>query len=92
MVNDIVRDILRRVVEAAQHQGGFDEAMALQIEMQIRRDWGGARANVAHNVEQQRIERNEKIQDVWDNGNHDLKMLAQRFGLSEKQVRRIVGR
>jgi Mor family transcriptional regulator len=90
--NDIVRDILRRAVEAAQHsEGGFTDSLARQIESQVRKDWGGTEPYIAHDVEHRRIERNEKIVQLWDAGNKDVKRLACRFGLSEKQVRRILG-
>ena len=89
--DDIVRDILRRAVEAAQFGGGFDDSMALQIEQQVRNDWGGANPYIAHGKEARIAARNEKIQAIWDSGNRDVKMLAARFGLSPKQIRRIVG-
>ena len=90
--DDIVRDILRRVVRAAQDSGGFDDALAAQIERQVRADWGGARAYVLHDVEHRRVERDDKILEIWDSGNRDMRQIAQRFGLSVRQVRRIVGR
>lgn len=91
--DDIVKDILRRVVEAAQrNEGGFCDALAEQIERQVRADWGGSEPYIAHGREERIIARNEKIQQLWDGGTRDVRMLAQRFGLSTKQVRRIVGR
>jgi hypothetical protein len=47
---------------------------------------------VLHDVEHRRIERDDKILEVWDAGNRDMRQIAQRFGLSVRQVRRIVGR
>lgn len=88
--DDIVRDILRRVVEAARSRGGFDDTLARSIERSVRHDWGGAQVYVAHGVEDRRAERNEAIQAAWDRGEHDVTQLAQRFGLSTKQVRRIL--
>lgn len=91
--NDIVRDILRRAVEAAQrNDGGFDDALALQIERQVRQDWGGSEPYIAHGREERLAARNEKIQAIWDGGNKDASQLAVRFGLSQKQILRIVGR
>jgi len=90
--NDIVRDILRRVVEAAQQQGGFDDAMARQIEEHVRRDWGGAEPYIATGLVDRLAERNDKIVALYDSGTRDVRMLATRFGLSVKQVRRIIDR
>lgn len=90
--DDIVKDILRRAVEAAQgNGGGLDDSLALAIEQQVRCDWGGCEPYIAHGKEDRIAARNEKILQIWDSGNHDLRMLAGRFGLSVKQVRRIVG-
>lgn len=89
--DDIVKDILLRVIEAAQRgEGGFSDAQAQQIEQQVRRDWGGTEPYIAHGREERIAERNEKILRLWDEGQRDMRMLAQRFGLSTKQVRRIV--
>lgn len=91
--DDIVKDILRRVVEAAQsNQGGFGDALAEQIERQIRADWGGTEPYIAHGRVDRIIERNDKIIELWESGHRDVRTLASRFGLSTKQVRRIVGR
>lgn len=89
---DIVKDILRRVVLAAQRaEGGFSDAQALQIEQQVRQDWGGSEPYIAHGKESRLIERNDKIHALWDSGQRDVRMIASRFGLSTKQVRRIIG-
>lgn len=90
--DDIVRDILARVVEAAQQHGGFDDMLAVQIEKQVRADWGGTEPYVAHGLQDRIAERNDKIQEVWDEGCHDVRQLAVRFRLSPKQIKRIVGR
>ncbi|OQA30069.1 MAG: Mor transcription activator family protein [Betaproteobacteria bacterium ADurb.Bin341] len=88
--SDIVRDILQRVVEAAQREGSFTETMAIQIERQVRRDWGGTEPYIRCDVESRIIDRNDKIIEAWDSGQKDVRQLAQRFGLSPRQVRRIV--
>lgn len=90
--DDIVRDILKRAIAAANREGGFDEAMAVQIERQVRKDWGGSEPYISHGTTERRAERNEQIHELyWEEGQKDVKRLAQRFGLSIKQVRRIVG-
>lgn len=91
MADDIVRDILDRVARAVQSNGRFDDVLQAQIETQVRAEWGGCEPYISHGKEERIAARNEKIQAVWDGGNHDVKMLATRFGLSAKQIRRIVG-
>lgn len=90
--DDIVKDILRRVVDAAAREGAFTDQAAVQIERQVRQDWGGERPYILHCKTDQIIERNDKIIELWDAGQRDIRTLACRFGLSTKQVRRIVGR
>ena len=90
--DDIVKDILRRAVEAAARDGAFTDALAMQIERQVRQDWGGENPYIAHGKTDRIIERNDKIIELWDAGQRDVRVLASRFGLSTKQVRRIVGR
>lgn len=89
--DDIVRDILARVIQAAQAgQGGFTDAMAEQIERQVKADWGGTEPYIKHDLECRRIERNEKIQALWDQGQRDIGKLSARFGLTPRQIRNIV--
>jgi len=89
--DDIVRDILRRVVRAAQQSGGFDDALAMQIERQVRAEWGGVETYIAVRSDQAAA-RAEKIQALWDSGERDVRMLATRFGVTTRRVRQIVGR
>lgn len=88
--DDIVADILRRVVEAAGREGGFSDNMARTIEEQVRDDWGGERHYIPYISEERRIERDDKILALWQQGLRDTKILATRFGISERQVRRKV--
>ena len=91
--DDIVRDIFRRVVEAAQREGGFDDQMARLIERQVRNDWGGERVYVPRDVCSQRAQRDEQIHGLyWDQGERDVGRLARRFGLTASQIRRIVSK
>lgn len=91
--DDIVKDILRRVIDMSQRAGGsFDDALALQIERQVRQDWGGSEPYIAHGRDERIEARNEKIIALWDEGPRDVRMIACRFGLSTKQVRRIIGK
>lgn len=91
--DDIVKDILRRAVVAAQgNGGGLDDSLALLIEQQVRGDWGGCEPYIAHGKEDRIAARNDKINALyWDDNQRDVRMLAARFGLSVKQIRRIVG-
>lgn len=90
--DDIVSDLLRRVVEAAGHGGGFDDSMAMRIEEQVRADWGGSRPYIQHDRVSARIARDDKIMAAFDAGQHDTRALATRFGLSERQIRNILNK
>ena len=86
---DIVQDFMQRLAQLAPEV----PAQTLQrLEVGIRQDWGGTEPYIKHDLECRRIERNEKIQALWDQGQRDVRMIATRFGLSCKQVRRIVDR
>lgn len=84
--DDFVRDILRRVAEAA--EGAISNSLLDKIEAAARRDWGGERTYIAHDVESQRQARNQAIQAAWDRGERDLPRLARRFNVSVKTIRR----
>lgn len=90
--NDIVKDVLRRCVEAAQKSGRFDDTLARQIEREARADWAGVETYVRHGLRDRIMERNERIQQLYDGGLKDIRQLATRAGLSVKQVRRIISR
>lgn len=91
--DDIVRDILRRVVAAGRTAGGIDEQLADVIEKEVRKDWGGETPYIPRRgSEAARAARNEKIHALyWQQDIKDVPMLSRRFGLSMKQIRRIVG-
>lgn len=91
--DDIVRDILRRAVAAAQRDGQFNDALAAKVEREARAHWGGLEHYVCKRGGASRIaERNDKIRDLYEAGELDVQGLSLRFGLSTKQVRRILDR
>ena len=89
--DDIVRDILRLAVEASRSVGSINDSLAASIELQVRKRWGGEQLYIAHGIEQRRAARDERICDLWENGQRDIGLLAARFGLSPRQIRRILG-
>ena len=89
---DIVSDLLRRVVECANQDGGFSESLALHIERQVRQEWGGSRPYIQHDKESMRIERDDKILADFAAGQRDTRMLSNRYGLSERQIRNILNK
>ncbi len=92
MVSDCIIDFIMGLVEEEARKAGihFPVEMRKAIDRRTRNTWGGSEPYIAHGREARIIERNEKIVALWDAGNHDVRMLATRFGLSTKQVRRIV--
>ncbi|WP_305073464.1 Mor transcription activator family protein [Propionivibrio sp.] len=87
---DIVRDILARAVHAAARKGGFDDVLAVEIERQVKKDWGGERPYIRNDLSNCLAERNLKILAQWNEGCRDIPKLAETFGLSVKQIRRIL--
>lgn len=85
--DDIVEDILRRVIAMAP---GFTAALAKQVEEGVRADWGGQRAYIGQRRGDVRNERNAAIRaDFYMRGEH-FGLLERRYGLSKKQLYRIV--
>lgn len=83
---DIVRDILARVVQASQGSGGgFSDSMAEQIERQVRAEWGGVSVYIGR-----RKLPVDKIIDDWNSGKVSIKGLATRYGCTERRIRQIV--
>lgn len=85
---DIVRDILSRVMTAFQNEGGFSDDVMLQIESQIRTEWGGDRPYIAKagESEKQAISaRNESILRDWRNGER-VPFIARKYGISRSRV------
>jgi Mor family transcriptional regulator len=89
--DDIIHDILQKVLTASQQNGGITQNIATQIEHKVRHDWAGSRPYIAHNKEELIAIRNEKIFSAyWDENQRDIKRLSIRFGISCRQIRRII--
>jgi Mor family transcriptional regulator len=87
--NDLVSDILERIAEK---HAKLPPKVARQIESDIRRDWGGERHYIAKLGESGRAvlsERDALIREQARRGER-VKLLARRWGLSEKRVRQIL--
>lgn len=90
---DIILDILRLVSEEAGREGVvLPDRLAVKVERRARQLWGGCEPYVAHRTIDARMERNGRITAAWSHGERNLATLANRFGLSTKQVRRIIRR
>lgn len=86
---DIVDDVLRRVIEMAPT---FSAALAKQIARQVRHDWAGDRARVCYIAKREdevRSERNEAIKRDYRAGER-TGFLARRYGLTERRIQQIV--
>lgn len=83
---DIVRDILARIMAAS---SSLSEEMALEIERQIRRDWGGDRVYIARSPEGDLSERNRAILRDWRAGER-VSLIARRYRVSRRLVYKIV--
>ena len=83
---DIVRYILARIMAAAP---SLSEDLALEIERQIRRDWGGDRVYIARSPNGDFSARNQAILRDWRAGER-VSLIARRYGVSRRLVYKIV--
>jgi Mor family transcriptional regulator len=88
---DIIRDILDRIASALPAET-FTDDIALQIETQIRHDWGGDRPYIAKAGESSAdvmSRRNAAILRDWQNGER-IPAIARKHRLSRVRVWQIV--
>jgi len=88
---DFIRDLIARLGEAIQRDGRFSEELALSIEQQIRRDWGGERVYIAKSGEDARLEmsrRNQCIIRDLNNGER-VDLIARRYKISRRMVYKV---
>lgn len=88
-VDDIVRDILQRVVARL---GDVPANIPLEVEAEIRRDWGGDRPYIAKAGEAGKVQRSQRetaIRAEHQRGVH-VNALARKWGIGIRQVQRIL--
>lgn len=87
--DDIIDDVLRRVIEMAP---GFSAALAAQIARDTRHEWAGDQARVfyvARREDELRSHRNERIMQDYQQGER-LALLERRYGLSKRRILQII--
>lgn len=87
--DDLVGDILDRV---AMRFGEIPRAVGIQIEKEIRADWGGETHYIAKHGESARVERldrDARIRRDFRRGEHP-EFLSRRYGIGIKRIRQIV--
>ncbi|MEW6314643.1 MAG: Mor transcription activator family protein [Pseudomonadota bacterium] len=88
---DFLRDILQRLLEAAQRDGAFTDALARDVEAQIRQEWGGERVYIGKTADDARIEigrRNAAIIRDLNNGER-VALISRRYRISRMMVYKI---
>lgn len=83
-----MHDILHRV----RHLFDLPAEQLVGIEQDVRQDWGGERhyvARLGESAKQIRNKRDERIREQHHRGDH-ITLLARRWGISERHIRRIV--
>lgn len=86
---DIVLDVLHRIVARL---GDVPANIPMEVEQEIRRDWGGDRPYIAKAGEVGKVERTRReaaIRDEHRRGAH-VNALARKWGLSIRRVQQIV--
>jgi Mor family transcriptional regulator len=84
--NDIIDDILRRVIAMAP---GFSEALAAQIDKEARAQWGGDRPYISLRRGDGRSTRNANIKRDYLAGER-VPLLERRYGLSARQIWNVI--
>lgn len=89
--NDIVQDILARVLEAQAKQAGkpLDEAALKKIEASVRQQWAGDRPYIGITGADGHSDRNSRIYRQHLQGER-AEFLARRHGISKSQVLRVI--
>ena len=87
--DDIIDDVLRRVIEMAPE---FSAALALQIAHDVRHEWAGDKARIlyiARREEDVRSARNEAILRDYKCGER-LALLERRYQLTQRRILQII--
>lgn len=86
ITDDIVQDMLAIVLALAPN---FSRALAEQVDAQVRDRWGGDRPYIARRRGEGRSARNAAIRRDYLAGER-MGLLERRYGLSERQLLRII--
>lgn len=84
--NDIIDDILRRVIALAP---SFSAAIAAQIEAEARKQWGGDRPYIGKRSGMGTSARNAAIKRDYLNGEH-FHLMERRYGLGRSRLNEII--
>ena len=87
--DDIIDDVLRRVIEMAPE---FSAALAAQIARETRHEWAGDKVRIfyiARRDEETRSQRNEAILRDYRGGER-LALLERRYGLTQRRILQII--
>jgi Mor family transcriptional regulator len=86
MTDDIIVDVLRRVLELAP---AFTQALADQVDREIRSRWAGDAPYISARAGDGRSRRNEAIRRDYRSGER-TGLLCRRYGLTPRQIQRIL--
>ena len=84
--NDIIDDILRRVIAMAPN---FSAALAAQVDREARKQWGGDRPYISVRSGAGTSSRNAAIKRDYRAGEH-IPLLERRYGLSKSRLWEII--
>ena len=88
---DVVSDLLQRLAQRVPGTTPLPAALLLDLELEIRRDWGGEKTYISKSGESKvwRSRRDERIRAEHGRGDH-VELLSRRWCLSIKRIRQIV--
>ena len=87
--DDIIDDVLRRVIEMAP---AFTAALAAQVARETRHEWAGDKARIfyiARRDDETRSARNESIMRDYRSGER-LALLERRYGITQRRILQII--
>lgn len=88
---DFIKDFLQRMQEAIQRSGTFSEELGIELEHQMRRDYGGETVYISKRGDSDKFfisQRNQAI--IHDmNAGERVGLIARRYSISRRMVYKI---
>jgi len=84
---DLVRELITRLVDAAQREGTLTEAIALQVEASFRQQYHGARCEISMRPRHRSVEKKEVVVREYLDG-EPVERITKRHGVSRATLYR----
>lgn len=88
---DLIRELINRLLEAANREGSFTESVALEVERSFRRDFNGAECYVKERTEARLAEKQAIVVDAYLQG-QPVDQIVRENGISRATLYRYLKR